>query len=193
MQRLYRSDHYIIKSQEYLFDRELIARCICRDEEAQRLLFDRFVTLMARLCQRYLKDKDDVQDVLMEGFMKVYHALAGFAYTDERGLEGWIRRIMVNQCLMRLRKMKALPVEHYGDEVMDVADAGQPDLSAEEIMKLIHTLPDGYRAVFNLFVIDGFSHKEIGELLGISESASRSQLTHARSRLKDLLKAHGWK
>jgi len=194
MQRLYHGLHYITKTVPTIVtNRELIAQCIRKDREAQRLLFDRFVTPMARLCQRYLKDKDDIEDVLMEGFMKAYAALTLFEYSDEHSLEVWLRRIMINECLMRLRKMRRLVIEPYEGQAMDVADVAHPDLSAEEILKLIHMLPEGYRTVFNLFVVDGFSHKEIGVMLGISESASRSQLTHARNRLKNLLKIHGWK
>lgn len=146
---------------------------------------------MARLCQRYLHDRDDAEDVLMEGFMKVFKSLNKFTYTDENSLEVWMRRIIINECLMRLRKSRWLViVESYATDIPETIDTA---ISAEEILRLISALPQGYRTVFNLYAIDGYSHAEIATLLGISESASRSQLSHARSRLKELLTLHGWK
>jgi RNA polymerase sigma factor (sigma-70 family) len=148
---------------------------------------------MARLCLRYLKDSDEVQDVLMEGFMKVFENVKKFEYMDENSLEVWIRKIMINECLMRLRKKRTLHVsDDTNDKEMPDTFGNETDFSAAEILSLIQTLPEGYRAVFNLFVVDGYSHKEISGLLGITESASRSQLTHARNKLKELLRTHGW-
>jgi RNA polymerase sigma-70 factor, ECF subfamily len=170
--------------------KELIALCIRQDRRGEKLLYERYVTMMARLCHRYLKDNTEVQDVLIEGFVKVFEKLKTFEYRGEQSLEVWIRRIMINECLMRLRKRHM-----YLSIIDDDNDPVQPahqGAETREIIMLMHHLPTGYRTVLNLYVIDGYSHKEIAELLGITESASRSQLTHARNKLKDILKRHGW-
>jgi RNA polymerase sigma factor (sigma-70 family) len=177
-----------------LTNHDLVRHCRHGNAEAQRLLYDRFVASLARLCQRYLHDKDDVEDVLMEGFMKVFKALDTFTYTDENSLEVWMRRIMINECLMRLRKTRKLAVmQPHENTTPHAPETTDTTLSTEEILTLVGTLPEGYRTVFNLYAIDGYSHAEIAAHLGISESASRSQLTHARTRLKELLTRHGWK
>jgi RNA polymerase sigma factor (sigma-70 family) len=148
---------------------------------------------MARLCLRYVKDKDDVQDILAEGFIKVFKHLQKFEYKGEHGLEAWIRKIMVNECLMSLRKKRGHVSLEFSESDTELVQPGGIGSEATEIIGLIRTLPEGYRTIFNLFVIDGYSHQEIADLLGISASASRSQLTHARNKLKQLLTTHGWK
>jgi RNA polymerase sigma factor (sigma-70 family) len=195
MQRLQRCLHYSIKLslRSKLTNKELIRLCLLGDQVGQKLLYEKFVTPMARLCLRYLKDGDEVQDALMEGFMRVFENVRKFEYRDESSVEVWIRKVMINGCLMRLRKNRTLQISDYADGNLPDVQKDETDCSAAEILSLIQTLPEGYRTVFNLFVIDGFSHKEIGGLLGINESASRSQLTHARNKLKELLRAHGWK
>jgi RNA polymerase sigma factor (sigma-70 family) len=119
--------------------------------------------------------------------------LKRFEYRDEHSLEAWIKKIMINQCLMSLRRKKMVITMDYTDTELQISRTENTELSAEEIVGLIQTLPEGYRTIFNLYVVDGYSHKEIAESLGISESASRSQLTHARNRLQQLLRTHGWK
>jgi RNA polymerase sigma-70 factor (ECF subfamily) len=170
--------------------KELIKLCIRHDRRAEKLLYERYVTAMARLCQRYLKDNAEAQDVLIEGFVKVFEKLKIFDYRGEQSLEIWIRRIMINGCLMRLRKRPIVfsMVDNENEPVQPAHHGSE----TREIIMLIDQLPTGYRTVLNLYVIDGYSHKEIAELLGITESASRSQLTHARNKLKDILKRHGW-
>lgn len=168
----------------------LIAACLQRNRIGEKLLYDRYVTPMARLCQRYLRNEGDIQDVLIEGFVKVFNNLKTFEYRGEQSLEIWIRQIMINECLMRLRKNKK---QFFIDEEQHaLAQPCYNSPEAKEIIMLIHQLPAGYRTILNLYVIDGYSHKEIACLLGITESASRSQLTHARFKLKELLNKHGW-
>jgi RNA polymerase sigma factor (sigma-70 family) len=176
-----------------LNDQELIRLCLLGDQEGQKLLYNRFATPMARLCLRYVKDEGEAADVLIEGFMKVYTMLKKFEYRDENSLAGWVKQIMINQCLMSLRKKRMTIAIDQASLEPEAVHSDQTDLSAEEIVGLIQTLPAGYRTIFNLFAIDGYSHKEIADVLGISESASRSQLTHARNKLKQLLRAHGWR
>jgi RNA polymerase sigma-70 factor (ECF subfamily) len=172
--------------------KELIRLCLLGDQEGQRLLYKKYASAMARLCQRYIKDTDDVQDVIIEGFTKIFRRLGDFEYRGDQSLEIWVRKIMVNECLMTLRKRKTAMFVDQEDQTVEVAAIENTDLSSEEILALIRLLPDGYRTVFNLAVIEGYSHAEIAELLGISESASRSQLTHARNKLKFMLRKHGW-
>ncbi|MBD0258323.1 MAG: sigma-70 family RNA polymerase sigma factor [Cytophagales bacterium] len=179
-------------------DQQLIQLCMGDDRKAQRLLYEQFVAPMARLCLRYLRNEADVQEVLTEGFVKVFRELRRFEYRGAGSLQGWIRKIMVNEALMYLRKGHGL--SFVGLEAAETDGAGgaesplaiDPAVSAQEIVDLVRQLPDGYRVVFNLFAIEGYSHKEIAAMLGIAESASRSQLAHARARLKEHLKQRGW-
>lgn len=147
---------------------------------------------MARVCTRYLKDHNMAQDAMIEGFMKVFDRLKHFEYQGEHSLGMWIRKIMVNECLMKLRKNRSRFFMAINDRHLEGNGVIPDHFSADDILALIDTLPDGYRMVFNLYAIDGYSHREIASLLGISESASRSQLTHARSKLKELLRKNGW-
>jgi RNA polymerase sigma-70 factor (ECF subfamily) len=147
---------------------------------------------MYRICYRYVKDELHAEDILVNGFTKVFNHLGGFRYQSEGSLEAWIRRIMVNESLMFLRK-------HYqfgfvAESQADGLESGpsvEAALSAEEIYALILQLPTGYRTVFNLFVIEGYSHQEIAEQLSISENTSKSQLSKARTALRNLLHKHG--
>lgn len=180
-------------------DQRLIQLCISNDRKAQRLLYERFAAPMGRLCLRYLKHEADAQEVLTDGFVKVFRELERFEYRGAGSLPVWVRRIMINQSLMHLRKghrllfMDMEVAESHGrvksesDLTIDAA------ISAEEIFEIVQQLPAGYRVVFNLVVVEGYSHKEASEMLGIGESTSRSQLTHARLKLKQLLTQRGWK
>jgi RNA polymerase sigma factor (sigma-70 family) len=172
--------------------KELIRRCLLGNPDAQKLLFEKFVTSMARLCIRYLKDHEIAQDAMMEAFMRVFARLKDFEYQGDHSLEMWIRKIMINECLMKLRKNRTRFFMDVTDQHVESTGITEDHFSAEDILVLINSLPEGYRMVFNLYAIDGYSHKEIAMLLEISESTSRSQLTHARSKLKELLRKHGW-
>jgi RNA polymerase sigma-70 factor (ECF subfamily) len=129
---------------------------------------------------------------MMNGFMKMFDKLKYFQPQHDHSFEMWIRKIMINECLMMLRKDKSKLFMDVSDREYSRQEVAPENLSAEEIIDLVNTLPNGYRAVFNLHVVDGYSHKEIASMLDISESASRSQLTHARTKLKQLLLKHGW-
>lgn len=169
---------------------ELITLCLRRNRMGEKLLYERYVTVMARLCQRYIKNNATIQDVLTEGFIKVFNKLPTFEYRGEQSLEIWIRKIMINECLMLLRKTNKLTF--IVDELNEPVQVASIHVEVKELIELINLLPTGYRTILNLYVIDGYSHKEIATLLRITESASRSQLTHARNKLKDILKTHGW-
>lgn len=192
MQRCRSKLHYTHKRPYQLNNYELVKLCLQGDAMGQKLLYERFVTTMARTCARYLKENTEAEDALIEGFMKVFNGLKKFEHRDEKSLEVWIRKIMINECLSRLRKKRMfMTVETETWE--ETIQAETTDLEAEDIFTLVRQLSEGYRTVFNLFAIDGYNHKEISELLGISETTSRSQLAHARNRLRELLNAHGWK
>lgn len=155
---------------------------------AQKYLFDKWADSMFLLCRRYVKNREDAEEVLLDGFYKFFANLKEFHFQGEAALCGWLKRIMINQCLMFLRKSNVLTI---------VAEASAADVSldedalarltASEITLLILQLPIGYRTVFNLFAVEGFGHKEIAEMTGISEGTSKSQLSKARSMLQKML------
>jgi RNA polymerase sigma factor (sigma-70 family) len=164
-------------------DEELIQGCL-RDHAASQLeLYNRYCNKMYAVCLRYARNKSDAPDILQDGFVKVYSYLK--QYKGNGSFEGWMRRIMVNTALRMYQKQRYL-FEHNGYEVLPEhgVDASIIDiLSAEELMRKIDTLPEGYRIIFNLVAIDGLSHQEVAAELGIQESTSRSQLTKARRYL----------
>jgi len=173
-------------------DHELIEGCKKHDRHAQRFLYDYFAPKMHALCCRYIKDKMEAEDVLVTSFTKIFDRISQFK--NEGSFEGWIRRIVVNESLTYLRRNKSMYLE------MDIEAADrEPDyerldsqLEADDLLKLIAELPAGYRIVFNLYAIDGYSHKEIAEQLGINENTSKSQLSRARVALqKALLELEG--
>jgi RNA polymerase sigma-70 factor (ECF subfamily) len=166
-------------------DNTLVIECVKCNPKAQRLLFDKFAPKMLTICLRYAKDTADAEDVLQEGFVKVFSKLSDFKM--EGSLEGWIRRIMVNTSLDAIRKNK----KHLTDaKLEDVeykiisSESTSDQLQADDLLKLINALPGGYKVVFNLFAIEGYSHKEIADLLGVSENTSKSQYSRARAHLR---------
>ncbi len=154
------------------------------DPKAQRQLYEKYASRMLGICMRYAPDHMVAEDILVEGFMKVFDKIGQFK--SEGSFEGWMRRIMVNESLGYLRKRKQIPETADMTEAERVSDNALADqaLEAEEMMQMIATLPVGYRTVFNLYAIEGFSHAEIAEKLGITESTSKSQLHRARALLQ---------
>lgn len=172
---------------------ELVKSCIKGDRKSQNTLYRTYASSMGRVCLRYLNDEEEAKDALIEGFLKVFNNLQKIEYRDKESLTVWIRRIMINECLMRLRKNKGVIFLSINEDDSISNTLIEEDISTEEIFNIIKSLPDGYRTVFNLYVVEGYSHQEIAEMLGISESASRSQLSHARVKLKEQLSKKGWK
>ena len=173
-------------------EQELINGCIRRERAAQKRLYDTFSSKMYALCCRYVKDTMEAEDVLVTAFTKILDKID--QYKSEGSFEGWIRRIVVNESLTYLRRNRNM----YLELELEAADY-EPDyrtigdhLEAEDLLKMIGELPSGYRIVFNLYAIDGYSHKEIAEQLGISENTSKSQLSRARSYLQKLLTDNDW-
>lgn len=150
-------------------------------------LFDTYSQSMLALCLRYVKNEHDAEELVLNGFYKVFTTIKRFVYVDERSTRAWIKRIMVNECLMFLRKNKiAFAAE---DQAADVKLDEQvfEKMNTDALLKLIDCLPDGYRIVFNMFVIEGYDHKEIAAILNITEGTSRSQLFRAKAALQKLL------
>ncbi len=158
-----------------------------QDRRAQQLLFDRYSPNMFGVCKRYVKSREDAEDVLVEGFYKVLTKLE--QYSGEGSFEGWIRRIIVNEALMWLRKKHNLVTKVELNNNLDhkTEVTVEDELQAEDILRLLAQLPTGYRTVFNLYVLEGYKHREIAELLGISINTSKSQLILAKKRLGDLV------
>ena len=166
---------------------ELIKGCRRGDRLAQKMLYERFAPKMFGVCKRYVRSREDAEDVLVEGFFKVYDNIDKFR--GQGSFEGWIRRIVVNQALMSLRKKHnfQLTVEVSNIEVQTGINV-EDELAAEDIMNLLNKLPVGYRTVFNLYVVEGYKHREIAEIMGISINTSKSQLILAKKRLRSLIK-----
>lgn len=166
-------------------DEQLLQGCIEKNLNAQKHLYELYARKMMGVCIRYVNDPDDAQDLLQEGFIKVFEKISSFKGTGS--LEGWIKKIMVNTALDNLRRNKnaKLHVDINQEDVFIKTDEEVHDnLSVKELLKLIHQLPDGYRTVFNLYAIEGYSHKEIGDMLGVTESTSKSQYSRARLQLQ---------
>jgi len=165
---------------------DLIAACLRGEPRAQRQLYDQFAGLMLTVCRRYLKRPEDAEEALLLGFAKVFRALPTFQ--QEGSFEGWIRRIMVNQALMELRRREPLHLsfEEFAqpENLASTPATADTQLQADELLALLQTLPPGYRAVFNLYALEGYSHLEIAAALGISEGTSKSQLSKARAMLQ---------
>jgi len=173
-------------------ENELIKGCLRHDSSAQKQLYDTYSSKMYGLCYRYVKDSMEAEDILVTAFMKVFDKIQQFK--REGSFEGWIRRIVVNEALTYLRRHRSM----YLETDLEQADR-EPDynalsdhLEAEDLLKMIQELPAGYRIVFNLYAIDGYSHKEIAEHLGISENTSKSQLSRARTYLQKVLVENDW-
>ena len=159
---------------------------------AQKALFDHLADPMMALCCRYLKSREDAEEVLLDGFYKFFSHLRDFRYQGEAALYAWLKRIMINECHMFLRRRHSFSVvSEKTVEHLPLAAEPLADLSAAEIFGLIVQLPVGYRTVFNLHVIEGMEHREIAKLLGIAEGTSKSQLSKARVLLQKMLLQKG--
>lgn len=179
-------------------ERQVIERARNGDRKAVKQIYDRFSSYLTATCARFITNENDLRDVLQDGFVKIFTSLDQFVYRGEGSLKAWARQIMVNQCLKLMRsKRRSVPImfeENLRDlEVVEDDDEGPPDIHnvpAEVLQRMIRELPEGYRTVLNLFVVEEKSHKEIASLLGITESTSASQFFRARKILADKLKEY---
>ena len=162
---------------------ELILGLNRGDAKAHKALYEKYAGLMLGICLRYLKNQMDAEEVMLTGFVKVFQHIGQFE--NKGSFEGWMKRIMVNEALGFLRKKEPLHLAIEKDVLHIATEAtAEQDLAIEDLLRLLHELPAGYRAVFNLYAIEGYSHKEIGDLLHISEGTSKSQLSKARAMLQ---------
>jgi RNA polymerase sigma factor (sigma-70 family) len=163
----------------------LANKCIEGDQRAQQKLFEMYAPKMMGVCLRYMKDHAQAEDVLQDGFVKVFTKLD--KYSGDGSLEGWVRRIMVNTALDHLRKSTKFQTNVSMDDIEYKMESDSDALGLlleEDLLKLIQEMPDGYKTVFNMFAIEGYSHKEIGEQLGVSENTSKSQYSRAKAYLR---------
>ena len=168
---------------------ELLALCKKGDRRAQKKLYDSLAPKMFALCIRYMGDRESAADVLQDGFVTLFSKLDTFS--GEGSFEGWVRRIFVNTALMSLRKNDILRNTKELEDaapVVSEASSALDDIGYKELMAMVASLPTGFRTVFNMYVIEGFSHKDIADALGISEATSRSQLLRGRTMLQEMIR-----
>lgn len=164
---------------------ELIKKAGHGSAKAQKSLFDLLADKMMLVCRRYVKNSEDAEEVLLDGFYKFYKNLNAFSYNGEAALIAWLKKIMINECLMLLRKTNVfIIVSDTVAEDIPLQEEALNNLSAKEIFDLIVQLPVGYRTVFNLHEIEGMNHEEIAQLLGIAAGTSKSQLSKAKALLQ---------
>jgi RNA polymerase sigma factor (sigma-70 family) len=170
-----------------LTDTELIKGCIKEDGHCQKALFNRYSSSLLGVCQRYARNKEDAEDILQDTFIKIFSKLTQFK--GEGSFEGWMRRVAVNTALKKYtvsRYTKEFSVEQVFDtpEITPLEAPAFNHLTEKDLLRLINNLPDGYRIIFNLYIIEGYQHDEIAEMLGIQPGTSRSQLVKARQLLQ---------
>ena len=165
----------------------MVKACQKGDPKAQRRVYEKYAPKMLGICFRYVHDDFEAEEIMIEGFVRVFDKIESFKL--EGSFEGWIRRIMVNESLMYLRSNKKYQFEISYDQILYEPEPEQfrTDLETQDLLKLIEKLPIGYRTVFNLYAIEGYSHAEIAKQLGITESTSKSQLSRARVVLQNEL------
>jgi RNA polymerase sigma factor (sigma-70 family) len=159
---------------------------------AQKCLFDEYADKMMLVCKRYLKKTEDAEEILSDGFYNFFKGLNSFVYKNDAAVYAWLKKIMVNECLMFLRKKNVFTImPELVEEDCPLQEEVLDNLSAAEIFNLILQLPLGYRTVFNLYVIEGIPHAEIACLLNVSEGTSKSQLSKAKTLLQKYLLQNG--
>lgn len=177
----------MMQSNQMISDADLIKGCIEGDRRMQKQLYDQFSSKMYAVCLRYMGNADDAQDILQEGFIKIFKNLERFR--GDGSFEGWVRRIFVNTAIEHIRKKKLnFSLTEKEDTIEYKSVSAIDNINEKDLLKIVRDLSPGYRSVFNLYVVEGYSHKEIGELLGINEGTSKSQLARARMILQEKIK-----
>lgn len=169
-------------------EQSIIAGCLQNDPLAQRELYNRYSPKMLSVCYRFAQNREDAEDMLQEGFIKVFTQIHTFQ--NKGAFEGWIRRIIIHTCINLLKKNKKFHEQlslEYAETVQFKEETIPSMMQARQVVECIRQLPLGYRTVLNLYAIEGFSHKEIGTMLDIEESTSRSQYTRAKNMLETML------
>lgn len=181
------------KNNELLNESSLVEACINNDAKAQRYLFDTYGSKMLGVCARYCRNMEDARDAMQDGFVKIFRIIGTF--NGKSKLETWMTRVMMNTAIDHFKKESRFVLFDTTEKIISddtpdealFADEESQDLTEEQILEIMNELPDGYRVVFNMYVVDNLSHKEIAERLGISEGTSKSQLARARKHLQQLL------
>ena len=175
-------------------DRQLVARILDNDQQAMKLLYQRYVGMLTSVCYRYVPQEEDAKDILQNSFVKIFGSLHHFEFRESNSLRIWMTKIIVNESLNYLRTQHHLQFvgyEEISEEPLD-EDVDVEQVSTDELHRLIRELPDGYRTVLNLYVFEDMSHREIARMLNIKESTSASQLHYAKQwlakRIKELNK-----
>jgi RNA polymerase sigma factor (sigma-70 family) len=166
----------------------IVKKCQRQDGQAQKQMYEYYKPVLFGICRRYVKNEEDAKDIMVEAFVKIFNHINDFTF--EGSFEGWMKKITVNEALMYIRKKKV----HYEEldfHQMEVAEDVhyEDDYLEQDIMKLMDDLPTGYRTVLNMYAIEGYKHKEIAEVLGISINTSKSQLILARKRMQEIMKS----
>lgn len=173
----------------YMTDEELVKACCKNSPAAQKMLFDKFSRRMMTICLRYADDSLEAQDVMQDGFIKVFNSIEKFQFTGS--LEGWIKRIMINTSLDNFRKnrKRKYALELDDEDAIEIKEENNivEGITNEYLLKVIQKLPEGYRIIFNMYAIEGYTHKEIAGELGISISTSKSQYARARGFIQKIL------
>jgi len=171
-------------------EKNILAGCIKGKQSAQRELFDKYSRLLLGVCNRYAQNIEEAEDILQEGFVKIFLNIKEFK--GDGSLLAWMRRIMINTAITHYHKMRK---HRYHDDLDEVSESRfeertwkEAEFTKEELFNVIRTMPDGYRVVFNLYAVEGYKHREIAEILGISINTSKSQLILAKKRMRELVK-----
>ncbi len=172
-----------------LSEEQLIKGCVKNDRKAQKALFDKYASVLLGVCARYAHDIAEAEDILQEGFVKIYTRIK--QYSGSGSFEGWMKRVMVNTALSHLRQNAK---HFYHQDVTEISENKinddtnyDADFSEKEILSIVNKLPDGFRVVFNLYAIEGYKHKEIAEMLGIDIGTSKSQYSRAKKIIQKQL------
>ena len=174
-------------------ERKIVERARNGDRSAMKQIYDCYANYLTATCSRYLPDKGELRDVLQDSFVNIFSSLDKFTYRGEGSLKAWMRQISVNEALKKIRKRKSRNTLEYKWDLPDRENEEEPDVGdipARVIQEMIRELPEGYRTVLNLYAFEEKSHKEISELLGITESTSASQLHRARNLLAKRINAY---
>ena len=166
----------------------ILSRVRKNDPKAQKTLYDKYAPLFYGICLRYMKNKQEAEDVLVESFYRIFSKI--HQYNDKGSFEGWMKRIVINSNLMQIRKNNNLSLHVDIESAYHLKEdpTALADLQHAELLELMDDLPNGYRTVFNLYIIEGYKHREIAEQLGISINTSKSQLILAKKRMQELYK-----
>ena len=172
-------------------EKRWLRKALDGDNTATECIYRKHVRYLSALCSRYITEDEDIRDVLQESFIKIFTSLDRFRYRGEGSLKAWMAKITLNETLKFVRNNSRLPIDSIDDKDMNIADGDSMetvDIPTDVLHQFIRELPDGYRTVFNLYVIDDKSHKEIAQLLGIKQNTSASQLHKAKSMLAQKIK-----